>query len=455
MKSPENTKKGIITALVTCAVVFVVFYTIINIGVISGVVSSLMSLVSPVLIGFAIAYMLNPILRLFEFKIYKKIQKKSVLRALSIISTYVVALLIIIFVIWLLVPSLITAISDLVSNYDNYISKTSDLINNVINWVMSKENVAEYVDDTAVKNIIANFFSFSGSALDSIMKYIAEYGMGLFVGIKNTFLGIFISIYVLISKEKLQAQFRKFGAAIFSDSRQRKIGRYINLTHHTFSSYFVGKILAACLVFVLMFVLMLIFRLEYPLLISTIVAVTDIIPIFGPIIGAIPSFFILFIVDPKQALIFVVLILLVNNLEGNVISPKILGEATGISSLSVIIAIIVMGDLFGILGMIVGVPVFAVGITVIKEVVDTRLRKKGKSIDTADYYLKDSVVDPYEHHEPIMMRINRNIKKQCEKIAGVFKKNIEKSRAESAKDKEEASEQSADEKENINKETKD
>ena len=114
--------------------------------------------------------------------------------------------------------------------------------------------------------------------------------------------------------------------------------------------------------------------------------------------------------------------LVVQQLEGNVITPKILGEATGISSLSVIIAIIIMGHYFGIIGMIIGVPIFAVGITIVKEIIDTKLRKKEKSTDTADYYLPDSVVDPHEQHEPFAKRIFNNLAAIFSKTVKIFKK---------------------------------
>lgn len=422
MKFTDNAKKGLMITTFICAIIFVVLYALVNIGAVSAVFSSVLSVFSPILIGFAIAYILNPLLRLFEFKIFKKIKKKSVIRGLSILCTYVAALLIVIAFFWLIIPALVEAVMDFISEYDNNIAKTSELINGIINSFMKGENASEYVDSEAIKDTIARFFSFSGDALDYILKYVIEYGSGLVVGIKNTVIGIFISIYVLISKEKLQAQVRKFGAAVLSDSKQRRLGKYILLTHRNFSGYFVGKILGSCIVFVMTFTVMLICRMPYALLISSIVAVTDIIPVFGPFLGAIPSFFMIFIKSPSQALLFAVFMVIIQQIEGNVITPKILGEATGISSLSVIIAIIIMGDYFGIIGMIIGVPVFAVGITIVTELVDTRLKKRGKPTDVAEYYLKDSIVDPNDMHESLSKRIFNNIDKGLKKLTAVFKK---------------------------------
>ena len=409
MKLSENAKKGIIIALVVCAIVFAALFVFINIGTISSVFGGVLSIVTPVLIGFALAYILNPLLRLFEFKVYKKIKKKSLLRGLSILSTYVAALIIIVAILYLLIPSIIRSIVDLVSHYDEYVSTASDFINRIINSFMTAEHTGEYINEETINRLIAQFFSVSGDIFAAVADYVVEYGMGLFVGIKNVVIGIFISIYVLISKEKLQAQVRKFGAAVFSETKQRHIGKYINLTHRTFSNFFVGQIVDACILMLLTFIVLIIFRMPYALLVSVIVGVTNIIPIFGPIIGAVPSFFIIFIADPKKALIFLILIIILQQIDGNIIAPKILGESTGISSLGVIIAIVIMGDLFGIFGMLIGVPVFAVCITIMKEFVESKLKKKGKPIETAEYYLKDSVADPYEQHEPIVKKMWRNV----------------------------------------------
>ncbi len=419
MKSVEEKRKSIIITLLCCAVVFVVVFAIVNFVSIAAVFSFLMTLFSPILIGFAIAYMLNPILRLFEFKVYKKITKKNINRALSIVSTYIVAILIVVALLFLLLPSIIDAIVDLVTNYDGYIIRTSDLINNIINKFLENDTAKQYVNEQAISNAIARFFSASGTVIETIMQYIEQYAAGLVTGVKNAILGIFISIYVLISKEKLQAQARKFMSAVLPDKKNRRLSKYLTLTYRTFSGYFVGKITGAILVFLLLFFLLLIFRVPYAPLVATIIGITDIIPVFGPILGAIPSFFIIFIADPGKAIVFLVLLILVQQLEGNVISPKILGEATGISSLSVIIAIVIMGDCFGFVGMIIGVPVFAVGITVMKEVIETRLKKKGKSIDTADYYLKDSAVDPHDEHIPFGRKMFNNAK---ELVSGIKKK---------------------------------
>lgn len=419
----DNAKKGIIITLVACAVLFVALFGILNMGVLGTALSSVISVFTPIIIGFAIAYLLNPLVRFYEFKVFKKIKKKNVIRGLSILCTYLTAFLVIAVLLYIFIPSIIESILKIVSQYNDYVSVASAWINNIINKFTSSEHASEYVDEAAIKRFIAQIFAVSGDAFSAIADYVVEFGMGLFVGIKNTVIGIFISIYVLISKEKLQAQARKFGAAVFSETKQRHIGKYLNLTHKTFSNFFIGQIFDACILAVITFFCLLIFRLvddyQIALLVSFIVGITNIIPIFGPIIGAVPSFFIIFITNPQKAFWFILLIIVLQQIDGNIIAPKILGESTGISSLGVIVAIVVMGDLFGILGMLIGVPVFAVATTVIKELVETKLKKKGKPIETAEYYLKDAVADPYDHHVPITKKIWNNLENVFAKI---FKK---------------------------------
>lgn len=403
MKFFENKKRGITIAVALVVVAFVVFYAIVNMGAISGFFSSAINVLSPIIIGAGLAYILNPLLRFFEFKVFVKISKKGARRALSIACTLLLAAAFFVILLLMFIPELINAAEQFIGDYDEHISNTANLINEFVRKILPSDN--DYVSKDDINNAILDFLKVSGSVLDFIKDKAVQYVSGMFTGVANTILGIFIAVYMLVSKERLLAQTRKFGNAVLSDAYMEKICKYVSITHKTFLGYFVGKVLGSLCVMFIMLALMSLFNMPYRFLISAIIGVTDIIPIFGPIIGAIPSFFILFIADPKMALIFLVLIVVVQQIEGNIISPKILGEKTGISSLSVIIAIIIMGEYFGIIGMIIGVPVFAVFITIVKELIETRLQSKGKPIDTAEYYHKDDVVDPHKVHVPLVRRL--------------------------------------------------
>lgn len=418
MKFFENKRKGLTIALALGVVALVLFYVIVNVDSISGFFSSVIGVLTPIIIGAGLAYFLNPVLRFFEFKVFLKIRKKGLRRALSITCTLFVAAAFFAMLLWMFIPSLIDGAKDFIENYDDHMTKTANLINEFVQKIAPSDN--EYVSKEDINAAIRDFLKVSGSVFDFIKEKVIQYASGMFTGVANTVLGIFIAVYMLVSKERLLAQARKFGNAVLSDEYMDRVCKYVSITHKTFLGYFVGKVLGSLCVMFIMLALMTIFKMPYPFLISAIIGVTDIIPIFGPIIGAIPSFLIIFIVDPKKAILFLVLIIVVQQIEGNIISPKILGEKTGISSLSVIIAIIIMGEYFGIIGMIIGVPVFAVFITIVKELIETRLREKGKPIETAEYYHKDDVVDPHKVRVPLVRRLYYKVEHK------IFRKKKEK-----------------------------
>ena len=227
--------------------------------------------------------------------------------------------------------------------------------------------------------------------------------INLFNTFKNLLLGLFIAFYILSSKEKRKAQFSKFRAAFFNDQQNDKITNVIKLVDTTFGGYIKGLLLDALAVGVVTFLLLSLCKVsEYNLLIAAICAVTNIIPVFGPFIGAIPSGLIVLISNPEKFLLFVMLILVIQQIDGNILCPIIQGNNTGVSSLAVIISITVMGGFFGIVGMIIGVPVFAVIIELIKQTIEQRLLKQGKATDTIDYYPVNAVGNAeedvyYEH----------------------------------------------------------
>ena len=164
-----------------------------------------------------------------------------------------------------------------------------------------------------------------------------------------------------------------------------------------------------------------IFGIPYAVLVAVIIGAANFIPIFGPILGTIPSFVIIFIADPKKALTFLILVVIIQIVDSIVIDSKILGASTGISSISVIVAIVI-GGFFSIIGMIVAVPVFATLLAILKDVIDTRLRKIELPTDIAEYYTSDSLVDPHEHHETISQKIFNGIVSIFKKVAKLFKR---------------------------------
>ncbi len=404
-----DNKKKTLTFIFSSVIIFLLVFILINVSAVSGFISGLLSTLAPIIVGASIAYLLNPLLKLYEYRILKKLKKKNIRRILSLILTFVSVIVVIALFLVLIIPQIIKSIVDLAGKLDIYIDNTIGLAQSLIAKLDQYPEIAKYVNKEELASFLSQFFSGSQNLVSTILTYVKDFGISLFVGVKNLLVGLFISIYILSSKESLHAGVRKITAAIFKEHTRTRLLRYTRIANRTFGNYFVGVLVDACIVGLVSFIIFTIFNIPYAPLVATIVGVTNIIPIFGPFLGAIPSAFIIFIANPSKALLFIILIIVIQQIDGNIIAPKILGNSTGISSLGVIVAIVIMGDLFGIIGMIVGVPVFAMIIMVVNEIIETKLKDKGLATSTDDYYPAYSLVDPHEHHEKFGERLFRSL----------------------------------------------
>lgn len=345
------------------------------------------SILQPFIIGFAIAYILNFILKFYEDRVLKddylkkiKIKKK---RTLGLIMTYFTAMLFIYLFSHFVMPQLIDSISRLANNVPKY----GPNIINTADELMRKFKISQEQMDTiseTLKNVSSHVSKIVIDFIPTIGTYAAKFASRLW----NIVLGFIISIYMLADKEKFAAIFKKVVFSIFNKNYSNKILMLASKSNDTFGKFFVGKIIDSAIIGVLTFVVLSIARMPYTLLLSVIIGLTNIIPFFGPFIGAIPSFIIILCVDPIKALWFIAIIFVIQQIDGNLIGPKILGDSIGISAFWILFAILVAGKFMGIVGMIIGVPVFAVIYTIIKENVENRLDKKGLKTDTRDYYDK-------------------------------------------------------------------
>ena len=417
-RTPPKRSRNHISGLLACAIIFVAAFLIINISALSDVVSSLISVFSPVILGFAIAYFLNPLLRIFEFKVFKGIKNKKLLRGISILMTYVTTVTILVAFLLLIIPELINSITSFGEKFggkiSGYVDTIINWINNALAHVLGAGNNSVSKDDI-ISALTKSQNASSGSTISTAIEFVIKYGTAILVGLKNFIVALFISVYVLISKERIGAQVNKGATAFLSKKTKNTLYRYAHICNKAFSGFFVGVLIDALFIFFISLVVFNLFSIPFATLIATIVAVTNIIPFFGPFIGAIPSFFIILIESPSKAFLFVLLILIIQQFDGNVIAPKILGNSTGLSSLGVIVSITVMGAFFGFVGMLLGVPIFAVIVTLINEFTENKLRKKNMPANTAEYYASDSLVDPYEEHSTILHRIVSNLKRKSKK----------------------------------------
>ena len=344
----------------------------------------IMSTLQPFIIGFVIAYLLNFILVFIENKLlsHNKLNnlKKGAKRGISILLTYIVAFFIIYLFVQFVLPQVVDSIVGIANDIPTYLgnathfiedlTKTLDLNNDYAGVVIEKLN--EFMNHAI--NIITNLLP----VLATTVKDVAS-------SLWNIVLGLIISIYMLIDKEKFAASSKKVVYALFSNRSANKIVELAHRTNDTFGKFLSGKIIDSVIIGILTFIILTITKMPFTILVSVIVGITNIIPFFGPFIGAIPSFIIIMFVSPIKALWFLVIILIIQQLDGNVIGPKILGDSIGISAFWILFSILVAGKLLGLVGMIIGVPLFAIVYSIIKEIIDAKLDKKGLSKNPKDY----------------------------------------------------------------------
>ena len=414
----DNTdiKKKLTTIIVSFAIILLVILIIINMGPINSFLFGLLEIVAPVIIGAAIAYFLNPILRFLEFVVFKGIKNKKAVRALSLVLTYVYAIALIVLLVSVIAPQLVESIFDIAQNYNSYLETAVDFVNNLFSKISTNFKT---IDTENVKHYILDLFNESENIFQTIVEYIVTYGTYVVVAFKNILIGLFISIYILISKERLYAQATKGARAYLSNKFYNSCMRYLRITNATFGRFFIGKFFDAAIVFAITFVVLLIMKIKYAVLIAMIIGILNIIPFFGIIIGALISSLIVLFVAPDKLFIFLLIMLIIQQIDTNVIAPKILGQSAGISSLAVIIAVTIMGSYFGIVGMILGVPFFAVIISIVRKWLEKKLSAKNLPVATKEYYTDRSYSHENEEQksitrmifDPFLKRISQNVNK--------------------------------------------
>ncbi|WP_297134672.1 AI-2E family transporter [Terrisporobacter sp.] len=387
MKIDWNSKYNTISVytliVICCSIIF--YFMASQIGSFSEKFSIFIGIMYPFIIGFAIAYLLNFVLVFFEISAFGKLEwykklKDGQKRSIALIATYLVAAGLLYLSMNFIVPQLIDSIMGLVNDIPRYVDNITKLLNELVN----EGNIdQEYV--VLIQEQMNNFISYIMNFVSEIIPVIGNTLKVIASSIWNIVLGIIISVYLLIDKERFCAINRKITCALFSQKTSNRIFELTYRSNETFGKFLSGKIIDSAIIGVLSFVVFTVFKMPYTLLISVIIGVTNIIPFFGPFIGAIPSFIIILFVSPTKALVFLILVFIIQQLDGNIIGPKILGDSIGISAFWILFAILVAGKFFGIVGMIIGVPLFAIIYSIIKEEVEEKLKNKKLPTDTKDY----------------------------------------------------------------------
>ncbi len=356
---------------------------------------TLYTIVSPFVYGLVMAYLLCPVYNATVRRMYgltkdKWRSRKGALRYARIMAT-IVALLVLFGVVGglfaLILPETIRSITGLIQTMP-------ERVNRLIEWIMGLSLNQNNPEIAAAIEAVINHTtdSFMDWAENTLLPRLGDYMSKTFLGVwgtlktvMNILIGVIVSVYFLNSKEKFKAQAKKTIMALCTKERADDIFEFANYSNMQFGGFINGKIIDSAIIGVLCAILMSIIGLPYTVLVSTIVGITNIIPFFGPFIGAIPGTLIILLESPIQALYFVFLILALQQFDGNILGPKILGETSGLASFWVMFAILVGGGLFGFVGMVLGVPTFAVVYYYSSKFLRKRLKRKNMPEDTEEY----------------------------------------------------------------------
>lgn len=397
------------TAFVVIILCMLCFFVLLRMDDISKVLKLIFNILRPIIYGLAIAYLLNPIVKTVErylkpwvekrFPNFKKTQKLC--RGIGIVAALVVMLAVISALFNMLIPELYRSIRNLALTLPGQINEA--LRNLTV--LMSQDTTLGKFFTTFLTEATTFFQNWMRtdllSQVNDFMSHLTEGVFNVVNEVMNAVIGIIVSVYVLYSKEKFSMQSKKIIYALFKPSHANMILHLSIKSNTIFGGFIIGKIIDSAIIGALCFIGLSILDMPYTVLVSVIVGVTNVIPFFGPYIGAIPSTILIMLSDPKMGIYFILFILVLQQLDGNVIGPKILGDSTGLSAFWVMFSILLGGGLFGFVGMILGVPTFAVFYYIVNMLINNKLEKRKLPIET-DCYDKMSYVDSdgtYVHSE--------------------------------------------------------
>lgn len=404
---PKKQKKLVIWTTVIIAAIFlsVIIIHFDKFESFFSLIGDKLTILNPVLVGIIIAYLLNPIEKFFIKKVFKKVKSNKAHKALSILCTYTLIISLISVFLLISVPQILISINEMPEKLRDFSIDATDMLKKQLtnfensDFFISLMNVFD-IESLDIEQIVKDFATDLVS-IEQFLQTVADSSLGIienvYTTLKDLVIGFILSIYLLAAKDRILALCKKIVIALMGKEKGEKTFGLLKFTNNTFGGFIQGKLINAVIIGILTWIAFVICGVPYPQLLAIIIAITDLIPVFGPFIGAVPSAFIVLIAAPEKLIIMILLIIIIQQIDGNYIGPKILGESTGLSALGVFLAIIVMGGYFGIPGMLLGVPIFAVISTLIQKSVDKKLAKDGESTDIADYYSKHSLEDDEAH----------------------------------------------------------
>ena len=387
-------------AVIFISILLVVIFT--DLPGFFGVLRGLEAILEPLILGAVFAFLLNPIVRFVDTRLgpllgaktkWKAQAVRNVSRGAGVVTAVIVAALILYAFFSMLVPQLYESVMSIIDSAPEYYQSLEKWAVNVLE---DNPEIRTYVERAlnTMQSYVENWVKTSFlSDVQKILATLTTSVMAVVKSITNFIIGLVASIYILWSKDTFQAQAKKMVVAACKPEAANHLLDLGSSINRIFSGFIIGKIIDSAIIGVLCYICMTLMKMPYTALIATIVGVTNVIPVFGPFIGAVPSALIILLVDPLQAFYFIIFIIVLQQVDGNVIGPKILGNTVGISGFWVLISITVAAGIFGFAGMLLGVPVFAVIYLIISDIVNSALRKKQKTTVTDEYYDIREVAD--------------------------------------------------------------
>ena len=385
-----------VTAFCVIAAALLFYFAVGNITVFGGAISRLVSILAPFIWGLVICYLLSPLMRSVEGRLFLPLARKlyrrnkkndghRFARILTVIFCEIVLILVLVALVYLIIPQMLSSVQTLISNSGAYIDNLSGWADGLFaNYPVLDDYLGGFLDNfnTNLGNWIET------TLLPRVGSVVTSVSSGVYRVAKsgaNLFIGTCVSIYRLSDKEGFVAAVKRMTYSIFSVETADRLRSGLNFVDRTFMSFLNGKLLDSLIIGIICYIVCSILQMPYTLLVSVIVGVTNIIPFFGPLIGAVPSALIILMVDPTKCLIFVIFVIILQQIDGNIIGPRILGNSTGITGFWVMFSIILGGGLFGFWGLLLGVPVFVVIYSLVTNLIVKKLKRNDLPWELEDY----------------------------------------------------------------------
>lgn len=380
-----------ITAFSVIAACILFGFCLFHVSYIFNFFKTIMRILMPLIYGLVLAYIMHPLVNLFEHKVFNKITKDTTKRNLSIFCSFMIIVGLLVTLISFIIPQLLLSIQSVIINAPVYFNDLGEWLKNTFtnsemesSLIDNYKIISEYLT-TSLNNVV---LPIANGALSKLSSGI----FGIVSFIFNFAIGLVFAIYILANTKIFSAGIRKNLYSIFDVNKVNGFIDEIQHINHVFGQFMIGKICDSGTVGLCTLIFLIIFKYPYPLLIAVIICLTDLIPYFGPYIGSVPSVLLILLVDPVKAVTFILFMVILQQIDANLITPRIQKQATGLPSFWVLFAITLFGGLFGLIGMLVGVPCFTIIYELFNEFTDKRLKKKNLPMET-EYYTKVDMVE--------------------------------------------------------------